>query len=147
MQWYLIIILIWFSLGQRLLRYIFSKILVFEPVSWNDNFKQFLNTYWKKRNTAACVLRWYDYLCRQSLKIDSKNYQTNKWTKGSSVVKNPPATQVMWVCFLDGKLLWRRKWQPSPVLLPGKSHEQRSLVGYSAWGHKRIGHDLSTKQQ
>ena len=31
---------------------------------------------------------------------------------------------------------WRRKWQPTPVLLPGKSHGQRSLVGYSPWGHK-----------
>ena len=31
---------------------------------------------------------------------------------------------------------WRRKWQPSPVFLPGKSHGQRSLVGYSPWGHK-----------
>ena len=31
---------------------------------------------------------------------------------------------------------WRRKWQPTPVFLPGKSHGQRSLVGYSPWGHK-----------
>ena len=29
---------------------------------------------------------------------------------------------------------WRRKWQPTPVLLPGKSQGQRSLVGYSPWG-------------
>ena len=31
---------------------------------------------------------------------------------------------------------WKRKWQPTPVFLPGKSHKQRSLVGYSPWGHK-----------
>ena len=31
---------------------------------------------------------------------------------------------------------WRRKWQPTPVLLPGKSHGRRSLVGYSPWDHK-----------
>ena len=31
---------------------------------------------------------------------------------------------------------WRRKWQSTPVLLPGKSHGQRSLVGYSPWGGK-----------
>ena len=31
---------------------------------------------------------------------------------------------------------WRRKWQPIPVSLPGKSHGQRSLVGYSPWGRK-----------
>ena len=34
------------------------------------------------------------------------------------------------------KILWRKKWQPTPVFLPGKSHGQRSLVGYSPWGCK-----------
>ena len=34
------------------------------------------------------------------------------------------------------KIPWRRKWQPTPVLLPGKSHGWRSLVGYSPLGHK-----------
>ena len=33
-----------------------------------------------------------------------------------------------------GKIPWRRKWQPIPVFLLGKSHGQRSLVGYSPWG-------------
>ena len=33
---------------------------------------------------------------------------------------------------------WRRKWQPTPVFLPGKSHGQRSLAGYSPWGHKEL---------
>ena len=31
---------------------------------------------------------------------------------------------------------WRRKWQPTPVLTPGKSHEWMSLVGCSSWGRK-----------
>ena len=31
---------------------------------------------------------------------------------------------------------WRRKWQPTPVFLPGESYGQRSLAGYSPWGHK-----------
>ena len=31
---------------------------------------------------------------------------------------------------------WRRKWQPTPVFLLGKSHGQRSLAGYSPWGRK-----------
>ena len=34
------------------------------------------------------------------------------------------------------KRMWRRKWQPTPVLLPGKSHGRRSLVGCSPWGRK-----------
>ena len=35
-----------------------------------------------------------------------------------------------------GKISWRRKWQPTPVFLPGESHGQKSLAGYSPWGHK-----------
>ena len=31
---------------------------------------------------------------------------------------------------------WRRKWQPTPELLPGKFHRLKSLVGYSPWGPK-----------
>ena len=35
-----------------------------------------------------------------------------------------------------GKILWRRKWQATPIFLPGKCHGQRSLAGYSPRGHK-----------
>ena len=35
-----------------------------------------------------------------------------------------------------GKNTWRIKWHPTPVLLPGKSHGQKSLVGYGPWGRK-----------
>ena len=45
------------------------------------------------------------------------------------------------------KIPWRRKWQPTPVVFPGKSHHQRSLVGYSPWSHKRVGHSLTAKQK
>ena len=34
------------------------------------------------------------------------------------------------------KILWRRKWQPTPVFLPGQSHGWRSMTGNSPWGHK-----------
>ena len=37
-----------------------------------------------------------------------------------------------------GKILWRRKWQPTPVFLPGESDGQRSLVGYSPQGRKEL---------
>ena len=36
------------------------------------------------------------------------------------------------------KIPWNRKWQPTPVFLPGKSHGQRNLVGYSPWGCKEL---------
>ena len=45
------------------------------------------------------------------------------------------------------EILWGRKWQPTPVFLPGKFHGQRSLVGFSPWGCKNVGHDLVTKEQ
>ena len=34
--------------------------------------------------------------------------------------------------------MWRRRWHPTPVLLPGKSHGQRSLVGCSPWGREQL---------
>ena len=39
----------------------------------------------------------------------------------------------------SGRLPWRRKWQPTPVFLPGESHGRRSMVGYRPRGHKELG--------
>ena len=50
---------------------------------------------------------------------------------GVSVVKNLPAFNP-WV----GKIPWRKAWQPAPEFLMENPHGQRSLVGYSPWGHK-----------
>ena len=48
------------------------------------------------------------------------------------MVKNLPPIQKMHVQSLSqGKILWRRKWQPTPAFLPGESHGQRSLAGYT----------------
>ena len=59
---------------------------------------------------------------------------------GGSVVKNPPAVhETCRRCRFDPwveKIPWRRKWQVVPVLLPGHPHGQRSLAGYSPWGHE-----------
>ena len=49
------------------------------------------------------------------------------------LVNNLPAVQETWVWFLGQKIPWRRKWQSTPVFLPGESHGQRSLSGYSPW--------------
>ena len=46
--------------------------------------------------------------------------------------KNRTAGFNPWV----GKTPWRREWHPTPVLVPGESHGQRRLAGYSPWGHK-----------
>ena len=45
-----------------------------------------------------------------------------------------------------GKIPWRRKWEPTPVFLPRKSHGQRSLLGYTVHGiTKRVQLDLATE--
>ena len=70
---------------------------------------------------------------------------------GGSVVKNLPVNagdmedidSDPWV----GNIPWRRKWQPTPIFLPGKSQGQRSLVGYSPWGLQRVIYNLVTEQQ
>ena len=52
------------------------------------------------------------------------------------MVKNPPASAGdLGSIPMSGRSL-RRKWQLTQVFLPGKSHAQRSLVGYSPWGYK-----------
>ena len=58
----------------------------------------------------------------------------------NSVEENPPANvgntgDVGSIPGL-GRFPWRRKWESTPVFLPGESHEQRSLAGYSLWYHK-----------
>ena len=71
------------------------------------------------------------------------------WLRKCSHGKGLPTMWETWVRSL-GQSLWRRKWQPTPVLLLGKSHGWRSLVGYSLWGRKELDmterlHSLFTK--
>ena len=70
--------------------------------------------------------------------------------KEVKVVKNLPAsTRDMrsgfdpWV----GKISWKRKYQPTPVFLPGESYGQRSLASYSPWGLKELGTTEATSLQ
>ena len=58
------------------------------------------------------------------------------------MVKNLPAMQETWILSLG----WEdplEKWQPTPVFLPGESHGERNLVGYSPWGLQRVDYDWS----
>ena len=53
-------------------------------------------------------------------------------------LKRLPAMWETWIQSLVGKIPWRRKWQPTLVFLPGESHGQRSLMGYSPWCRKEF---------
>ena len=90
-----------------------SHVLAFEPIGFGLPFL-----------CSTCCLRCLRY--------------SSGFPCGSEV-KNPPAMQErleIWVQFLGWKIPWKRKWQPIPVFLLGKSQGQRSLVGYSPWGRK-----------
>ena len=57
-----------------------------------------------------------------------------------------PAMQDTWVLSLGWEDPLEKGMATTPVLLPGKSHGQRRLVGYSPWGCKRDGHDIVAKE-
>ena len=85
---------------------------------------------------VLCAVCWHNWVTEQQ--------QQNTWGfPGGSVVKNAPANERDAV----KKICRGRKWQPTPVFLPGESHGQWSLMGYSPWDHKGFRHDLMTKQK
>ena len=63
------------------------------------------------------------------------------------MAKNLPAMQEIQVQFLGQEDPLEKEMATFCSILPGKSHGQRSLAGYSPWGPKRAGLDLVTKQQ
>ena len=90
---------------------------------------------------------------RQPASLGERSYATDslifKWDSMSSsvkgqaplvaqTVKNLPAMWKTWLGSVpgSGRFPWRRKWQPAPAFLPGESHGQRSLAGYSPWVRK-----------
>ena len=67
------------------------------------------------------------------------NIFVNLWASlVAQTVKSLPAVRETRVQSLDWEDPWRRKWQPTPVFLPGKPHGQRSLVGYSPWNCEEL---------
>ena len=52
------------------------------------------------------------------------------------MVKNLPAMRETWIQSLGQKDPLEKEMAPAPVFLPGEFHRQRSLAGYSPWGHK-----------
>ena len=66
----------------------------------------------------------------KSVQIDINNLNLTTYSEAPifSTVKNPPAMQEMWVQSLGWLDPWRRKWQPTRLFLPGKSHGRRTLA-------------------
>ena len=70
----------------------------------------------------------------KSSKDESPSHQLPPWPGPFVTLSSRRWGFNIWV----GKILWRRAWQPTPVSLPGKSHRQRSLAGYSPWSRKEL---------
>ena len=64
--------------------------------------------------------------------LDGYGFPGGSDGKASACNAGDPGLIPFWV----GKIPWRRTWQSTPALLPGKSHGRRSLIGYSPWGRK-----------
>ena len=124
--------------------------LISPKTKLNHNIKKCIQTksntptsqtpLWILLEIPLCPPSWFPLLSKTA---------SDKWyyspPDGNSqvtlVVKNLPASAGdkrcrfhLWV----GKIPCSRKWQPTPVFLPGKSHGQRSLAGFSPWGCKEL---------
>ena len=97
---------------------------------------------WSQGSIWIWIDRWIDklwYINTMEYYLSIKRNECVSWTE----VDEPRACYTEWIKSEREKqmsyinvLVWRRQWHPTPVLLPGKSHGWRSLVGYSPWGHK-----------
>ena len=81
------------------------------------------------------------------LRVGSSGWDQPSSSSASLSIDNSCLCNQTWRCRFDpwvGKFPWSRKWQPTPVFLPGKFHGHKSLAGYSPWGSQRIGYDWAT---
>ena len=87
------------------------------PPSWSIPIKSYLGIIITEQNISVI------------------KYSLPRWLSG----KEPACQYRKWRFDLwIGKMSWKRKWQPTPVFLPGKSHGQKSLLGYSPGGCKEL---------
>ena len=84
-------------------------------------------------------MNWFDLLAVQGT---LKSLLQKKKKKKSLLQHHSSKASILQRCrrpgfsLWFGKIPWRRHWLPTPVFLPGEFHGQRSLAGYSSWGHK-----------
>ena len=106
-----------------------------------QNAWQLTHSWLSKNNTHSVC-----YISFKTRKIWNKNCSLSGGTRGKELTCQRRRQKT---CGFDPwveKIPWRRKWQPTPVFLPGESHGQRSLTGYSPWA-TRVGHDWSDLQR
>ena len=97
------------------------------------SFNSDLRRYFSKRN---CFI----YLFIFSSKVQFQASQVAQQKRIRLPMQEPQVSWVQWF----GKLPWSKKWQPTPVFLPGNPHGQQSLASYRSWAH-RVGHVGATE--
>ena len=122
-----------------------GRILIKSYINWPCSLKEKINilqSYWELRESI------------KSWKIQFRKWSGNFLGRKKNLDGNPitfpngacdkESTCQCWRCkrcrFYPwvGRIPWRRKWHPTPAVLNGKFHGQRSLVGYSPWGHREL---------
>ena len=81
-------------------------------------------------------LRPQIHVALECLKYGCSEWRWDATTGFSQLSKKKKKKRIK--CLMSSILTRRRQWHPTTVLLPGKSHGRRSLVGYSSWGHKEL---------
>ena len=92
--------------------------------------------HWRRDCPQKCRFQVSDSQDKSGLKVPGGPWISSRptYTQNTPGISNRVGP-ICWFPFRHwGNLLWRRQWHPTPVLLPGKSHERRSLVGCSPWG-------------
>ena len=103
----------------------------------------------QKCGTFHKLIRIHEGKYMETLKLKNRTPLIMNCFPSGSAVKNPSAAkeiQETWFHPCVGKIPWRTKRQPTAVFLPGKPHGQRSLVGYSPWGHEELDMTENTAQ-
>ena len=116
------------------------KNICFPRVCGNSVFSNFWILFFKFKKLYLYSLVLISFIMLKYILYIKDNFYTishklfREFSAGS-VVKNESPCQCRRLRFDPwvGKILWRRKWQPTPVFLLGKSYEQRSLLGYIPW--------------
>ena len=115
-------------------------------------FSFFLHSYQYLKAGSFCYISVFQHGSVSRIWMNPLEHIEAVWLKflvchGMWITVNPSAWWLRQesVCLQCGrpgfnpwvrKIPWRRPWQPTPVLLPGKTHGWRSMVGYSPWGRK-----------
>ena len=105
------------------LKFYEPKKISYNPTLWSSFLTVFLKEKWRFENYHTSM---------KNISFNLRTFSGDSVVRICLLCRRPRFS--LWV----GKIPWRRKWLPTPLFLPGKSHGQWKLAGYSPWGHKEL---------